>query len=174
MTRGSYRRLLRALFKPLLIIAAVIYFLIDLLLLAALRPFLKRFSDLRLFQLLARWIASLGPYTTLGIFLIPLILFEPVKPLGGYLIATGHILNGVLILALGEVLKIVVLERLFHVAKPKLMSIELFSTAYMHLMDWWNWMRALPPWRAVQRAAVDIFRSMKQISRRTHREFRLL
>jgi hypothetical protein len=67
MTRRSFRRLLRAFFKPLLFIAAVIYFLIDLLVLAALRPFLKRFSDLRFFQLLARWIASLGPYTTMGV-----------------------------------------------------------------------------------------------------------
>jgi hypothetical protein len=103
-----------------------------------------------------------------------LILFEPVKPLGGYLIATGHILNGVLTLALGEVLKIVVLERLFHVAKPKLMSIELFSTSYTYLMGWWNWMRASPLWQAVRQAAADIRRSTKQISRRTLREFRLL
>ena len=174
MTRRRFRHFLRAFLKPLVLVAAVIYFLIDLVLLAALRPLLKRFSHLRLFRLIARWVASLSPYATLGIFLIPVILFEPAKPLAGYLIATGHFFYGALIIALAEIVKIVVLERLFHIAKPKLMTIGPFAATYTYVMEWWRWIRTLPPWAAVERAAADVFRSMKQFSRRTRREFRML
>lgn len=174
MKRRILKPYLKAVIKPLVLIAAVLYFLVDLLVLAALRPLLKRIAHLRLSQLIASWIASLGPYTTLAIFIIPLILFEPVKPLGAFLIATGHVLNGVLILVLGEILKIVVLERLFHIAKPKLMSIGLFATSYTYVMEWWSWVKALPPWQAVQQVSANIFRQMKQLIRRTRREFRLL
>jgi hypothetical protein len=37
---------------------------------------------------------ALGPYPTLVLFLVPVMILEPVKPVGAYLIATGHWLPG--------------------------------------------------------------------------------
>jgi len=54
------------------------------------------------------------------------------------------------------------------------MTIGLFATSYRYIMGWWSWVRALPPWQAVQRAAAEAFRWMKLFSRRTRREFRML
>src|SRR5689334_177821 len=114
-------------FKPIALIIAATYFLIDLIILAALRPLLKRISRLRFFKAFARWIETLGPYPSLGLILIPVILLEPVKPIAGYLMATGHWLDGVSLIAVGELLKIFFVERLFQLTKPKLMTIPVFA-----------------------------------------------
>jgi len=76
------RRILKSVFKPVVVVVAAVYFVIDALILAALRPLLKRILHLGLFQWIARWIESLSPYATLALFLVPLIVLEPVKPLG--------------------------------------------------------------------------------------------
>jgi hypothetical protein len=47
------------------------------------------------------------------LFLVPVIILEPVKPVGAYLIATNHLVSGVSLIAIGELLKIVIVERLF-------------------------------------------------------------
>ena len=61
---------------------------------------------MRIFNALAAWLASLGPYPTLVLFLVPVIILEPVKPVGAYLIATGHLVSGGSLIAIGEVLEI--------------------------------------------------------------------
>ena len=82
---------LKTIFKPLVIVVAAVYFVIDALALSVLKPLLRKIANLRLFAFIARWIASLSPYATLALFLIPLILLEPVKPLSAYLVAVGAI-----------------------------------------------------------------------------------
>ena len=81
---------LKTIFKPLVIVVAAVYFVIDALALSVLKPLLRKIANLRLSAFIARWIASLSPYATLALFLIPLILLEPVKPLSAYLVAAGQ------------------------------------------------------------------------------------
>src|SRR5258706_5803000 len=121
------RRILKGIFKPLVVIVAAVYFVIDGLILAALRPLLKRILHLKLFRSIQRWIESLGPYSTLALFLIPLILLEPVKPVSAYLIASGHFVSGDLALVIAEVLKILIVERVYEIGRPKLMTIKAFA-----------------------------------------------
>src|SRR5450631_1383391 len=82
MTR---RTILKTIFRSLVIGAAAIYFVIDALFLALLRPLARQITSLKLFQSIAPWIGSLGPYPTLGLFVIPLVLLEPIKPFSAYL-----------------------------------------------------------------------------------------
>ena len=84
------RKRIKSIFKPLVIVVAAAYFVIDALTLSVLKPLLRKIVNLRLFALIVRWIASLSPYATLALFLIPLILLEPVKPLSAYLVASGQ------------------------------------------------------------------------------------
>ena len=126
----KYRKILKGIFQPLVVVVAALYFVIDGLVLAALRPLLKRILHLKPFRSIERWIESLGAYSTLAVFLIPLILLEPVKPVSAYLIASGHFVSGVSALVLGEVLKLLIVERVFHVGRPKLMSIKAFAWTY--------------------------------------------
>ena len=70
----------RKIFQPVVIVVAAVYFVIDALALSSLKPLLRKIANLKLFNFIARWIASLGPYATLSLFMVPLILLEPVKP----------------------------------------------------------------------------------------------
>lgn len=147
----TVRRWIKRLATPVVVAVAVIYFLIDALVLSLLQPLLERIAALRPLARVRAWIETLGPYATLALFLVPIILLEPVKPVGLYLLATGQLVAGAGVLAIGELLKIVIVERLFHVAKPKLMTIRVFATVLIHAAGWVDWLQALPPWRLVVR-----------------------
>ena len=159
------RRILQGVFKPLVVVVAAIYFVIDGLILAALRPLLKRILHLKMFRLIEGWIESLGPYSTLAIFLIPLIVLEPAKPLSAYLIASGHFVSGSLALVLAEVLKISIVERVFHIGRPKLMTIKPFAWTYDFVAGWLIWLQALPPWQSVSRGFRHVIHWMKKLKR---------
>ena len=161
----KYGKILKVVFRPLVLVAAAIYFVIDGVILAVLRPLLKRIAHLKLFRFIAVWIESLGPYPTLLVFLIPLILLEPVKPVSAYLIASGHFVSGVLALVLGEVLKILIVERVFRIGRPKLMTIQAFAKTYDFVIGWLTWLQALPPWQAVKRGFADFKSWMRKLKR---------
>ena len=75
-----HRKILKTIFEPLVVVAAAIYFVIDALALSILKPLLRQIANLKLFHFIASWIASLSPYPTLALFVIPLVLLEPIKP----------------------------------------------------------------------------------------------
>lgn len=144
------RKRLKTIFKPLVIAVAAVYFVIDALTLSVLRPLLRKIANLRLFAFIARWIASLSPYATLALFLIPLILLEPLKPLSAYLVASGQFKLGMCVLVVGEILKITIVERIFHIGREKLLTIKAFALVYDFVWGWLSWMQALPSWQAVK------------------------
>jgi hypothetical protein len=141
---------LKTIFKPLVIVVAALYLVIDALAISVLKPLLKKIANLRLFAFIARWIASLSPYATLALFLIPLILLEPVKPLSAYLVASGQFKVGMFVLVVGEILKITIVERIFHIGRNKLLTIKAFALVYNFVWGWLTWMQALPLWQAVK------------------------
>lgn len=159
------RRILKGIFRPLVVVIAAIYFVIDALILAALRPLLRRVLHLKLFRWIAGWIESLGPYSTLAVFLIPLILLEPAKPLSAYLIASEHFLAGSLVLVLGEVLKLLIVERVYQIGRPKLMTIKAFAFTHDLVAGWLSWLKALPPWQSVRRTFQDMVHWMRKLIR---------
>jgi len=144
------RRKLKTIFEPLVVVVAAIYFIVDALTLSILKPLLRKIANLGLFAFVVRWIASLRPYATLALFLIPLILLEPVKPLSAYLVATGQFKLGMFVLVVGEVLKITTVERIFHIGRKKLLTIKAFALVYHFLWDWLTRIQALPEWQAVK------------------------
>ena len=89
------------------------------------------------------WIRSLGPYSSLALFLVPLIVLEPVKPVSVYLMGTGHSTEGLLVLIIGEALKILFLERIFQITRPKLMSFRWFAWAYGKIQRVFAYLMAL-------------------------------
>lgn len=133
-----------------MVLVAALYFVIDALVLSILKPLLRKIANLKLFKFIGPWIASLRPYPTLGLFLVPLILLEPIKPLSAYLIASGHFIFGALALALGEVLKITIVERIFYIGREKLMTIRAFAWIFNFVSQWLTWIKTLPPWQTVK------------------------
>jgi hypothetical protein len=146
----KYRTIPKTILEPFVIVAAALYFVIDALALSSLKPLLTKIANLKLFQLIAQWIASLGPYPTLALFVVPLVLLEPIKPFSAYVIASGHFLFGILVLVFGEVLKITIVERIFHIGRDKLMTIKAFAWIYNFAFGWLTWPQALPAWQSVK------------------------
>jgi hypothetical protein len=147
----GWRGWVRIVIRPLILCLAVLYFILDALVWSIVHPVAIRLARLFPSEKLAAWVRSLGPYPTLALFLIPLIVFEPVKPLAAYLIGTRHPVEGLLVLVIGELLKIITVERLFHMSRDKLMSIRAFAVVYGFVMRWLDYLKSLPPWQAVRR-----------------------
>jgi uncharacterized protein len=137
--------------SPVVAVLAFIYFLIDALFLPPLRLLGRWLGGFNLFAQLGDWIRTLGPYQTLALFLVPLIVLEPVKPVAAYLAAKGRYSHSIAVLVIGEILKVTIVERLFHVGRPKLMMIPAFAWTYNYVMAWYAWFEALPPWQAAKR-----------------------
>jgi hypothetical protein len=160
--RSKRRKRVAKTVKPVVIVLAVLYFVIDALFFALIKPFATWLSGLRIFSRVGSWVRSLGPYSTLALFVIPLVVLEPIKPVGLYLIATGKVGDGTLVIGVGEVLKITIVERLFQVGRDKLMMIPAFARSYEFVMCWRAYLETLAIWQAM-------LRWVKAIKERGHR-----
>jgi hypothetical protein len=108
------------------------------------------------------WIRSLGPYPTLALFAVPLIVLEPVKPVGLYLIASGNVIDGTVLIGVGEIAKITIVERIFHAGRDKLMTIPAFAWSYERVMSLRAYLETLAVWQAMLKAV----RAIKETARR--------
>jgi hypothetical protein len=94
------------LWKVPLFVVATAYFVLDGLFSYVTRPFAAWLGRMRVFERIQRWIVSLRPYPSLALFAVPVVILEPVKPVAGYLVATGHLVAGAMTFVTGEVLKL--------------------------------------------------------------------
>jgi len=133
---------------------ATVYFIMDGVFSHVTRPIAVWLSKKKLFEVLRRWATSFGPYGSLALFAVPVLVLEPAKPLSGYLLATGHFFYGALVFITAEVLKLTVVERLFQLNKNKLLSIRAFAWGY----DYWRRMMKLlessKAWRTARHFAL--------------------
>ena len=139
------------LFKPVIILLAVIYFVVDAIFLRAAKPLANWLFERRIFDRLREWIVSLRPYPTLALFAVPVLVLEPVKPAAAYLAATGHVALAAALFVVGEILKLVLVERLFVVGRNKLMSIPAFAWVYRQYRQMMDWFEATEIWQTVRR-----------------------
>ncbi len=142
---------MKRILKPLVFVVAAIYFLVDAVVLTLARPIARWLAGHWVFDRLRTWIISLRPYPTLALFMVPVLILEPVKPVAAYLTATGHIAGGVTILLVGELLKLVLIERLFCISRDKLMSIAAFAWCYDRLSQAREWVESSGVWQMVKR-----------------------
>ncbi|WP_027547066.1 hypothetical protein [Bradyrhizobium sp. WSM2254] len=149
---------MKRILKPVTYVLAAIYFLVDAVFMAVARPISRWIGRHFEFRQLRAWIKSLPPYPSLALFSVPVIILEPVKPVAAYLAATGQVLSGALTFIVGELLKLVLVERLFHLTRDKLMRIPAFAWSYGKYADAKAWLQATEAWRAIRalaRAAKD-------------------
>ena len=83
----------RVLNTPVFILATV-YFVVDGMFSHVTRPITVWLAKKKLFERVRLWVISLGPYPSLALFAVPVIILEPAKPLAGYLLGTGHFFAG--------------------------------------------------------------------------------
>jgi len=136
--------------KPVTYILAAIYFLVDAVFMAVARPVSRWLARHFEFKRLRAWIKSLPPYPSLALFSVPVIILEPIKPVAAYLVATGQFLSGVSAFVGCELLKLVLVERLFHLTRDKLMRIPAFAWSYGKFVEMRAWLKATEAWRAIR------------------------
>jgi hypothetical protein len=117
--------------KPVTYVLAALYFLVDAAFMAIAKPDSDWLARHVVLRRLRTWIRSLRPYPSLALFSVPVIILEPIKPVAAYLAATGQMMSSVVTLIVGELLKLVLVERLFSLTRDKLMKIPAFLWAYM-------------------------------------------
>jgi hypothetical protein len=135
---------------PLLVLATA-YFVLDGVFSYVTRPFAAWLGRLRIFERIHRWIVSLRPYPSLALFAVPVIILEPVKPMAGYLAASGHLGAGAMTFVTGEVLKLTCVERLFELNRKKLLSIPAFAIGYGYWRRMMDVVESLEVWKASRR-----------------------
>jgi hypothetical protein len=141
---------MRRLWTPLAYVAAAIYFIADVLLLTLVRPISRWFASIFPMPKVRAWIRSLPPYPCLALFSIPVIILEPVKMVAAYMAATGQVISAAITFAVGELLKLVLVERLFELTKTKLMKIPLFAWGYNHYARAKAWVMETGAWKVVR------------------------
>ena len=129
---------------------AVVYFLVDLIFAGLARPISEWVERHLLTRRLRNWIRSLPPYPSLALFSVPVILFEPIKPIAAYLAATGQFLSATLTFVGGELVKLVLVERLFNLTRDKLLKIPTFAWAYRNYQSARAWLEATEAWQIIR------------------------
>jgi hypothetical protein len=159
---------MKRMLKPVTYVFAAVYFLVDAVFMTVARPVADWIGRRLHLRRLCNWIRSLRPWPSFALFSVPVVILEPVKPVAAYLAATGRMLESVLMLVSGELVKLVLVELLFSLTRDKLMKIHAFAVAYGKFREAKAWIEATEAWRAVQRlkqrvhkTARDIFAQMK-------------
>ena len=78
------------------------------------------------------YIEQLGPYQSLLLLAIPTSLVEPLKLVGVAVAGEGHWITGTVMIIAAYGCSLLLVERLFHVVKPKLLTLPWFARL-------WNW-----------------------------------
>ena len=152
---------MKRILKGLTYIAAGLYLLVDAIFMTVAKPIANWIDKHLPLRKLRDWIRSLPPYQSLALFSVPVIVLEPVKPIAAYLAATGQFLSGAVTFIFGELLKLVLVVRLFSLTREKLMRIPAFAWLYGWYLQAMAWLKATEAWRTLEslaRSAVNISR----------------
>jgi hypothetical protein len=141
---------MKRILKPISYMLAAIYLCVDFIFAGIAKPisnWIARHFELRR---LRGWIRSLPPYPSLALFSVPVILLEPVKFVAAYVAATGNFIVAGFTFAIGELVKLVLIERLFDLTREKLMKISAFAWIYGHYVQAREWILQSEAWRTIR------------------------
>ena len=80
-----------------------------------------------------RRIEALGPYQSLFLLCVPTCLVEPSKVIALALLGDGHWVTGTAMIIAEYAISLLLVERLFRIVKPKLLTLRWFSRI-------WSWL----------------------------------
>jgi hypothetical protein len=153
---------LSRIFKPFVFLVASIYFLLDGVVWMLAKPVIRWLADHWIFDSVRTWVMSLGPYPTLALFVVPVLVLEPAKPFAAYLTATGHVAGGLMVFGVAELLKLALIERLFRIGRDKLMSIRGFAWGYGKFQQVRSSIESIDAWRHARRVALIAKRAIRR------------
>ncbi len=131
-------RVRRAFTLPLLVLLALIVIFEDFVW-VRITGLVATLARLRLVARLEAWALTRSRHATLALFAIPIACLIPFKLFALWLIATGHIVSGILVIIAAKVTGTAISARLFVIAKPKLMTFETFVKVYGAVLRFSAW-----------------------------------
>ena len=119
------------------------------------RPLTRWISERRVVALTEAAIGRLPPYAVLALLAVPFAVAEPLKLVGVVLIGRGQIGFGALVLILSYLASFLIVERIYHAGRAKLMTIGWFAKV-MNLLAQLrakvlDWLKASPVYIAIKR-----------------------
>ena len=85
-------------------------------------------------SLIRRTLEGLGPYQSLLVLAIPTSLVEPLKLIAMAVMGEGHWLTGTAMIILAYAGSLLLVERLFALVKPKLLTLRWFSRLWSFVL----------------------------------------
>ena len=164
---------MKRLLKLISYVFAAIYLCVDFIFAGIALPISRWLASHFEMPQLREWIKSLPPYVCLVLLAIPVIVLEPVKFLAAYLVATGNVTAAVITFCVGELLKLVLIERLFNLTRDKLMSIPAFAWGYGQYLLARNWITQSAAWRSMRSIRLSMMRRFRGWRHSAHRHFAL-
>jgi hypothetical protein len=152
---------MRRILKPVTYVLAAIYLFADMLFAGIARPISQWIARRVEMPRLRAWIGSLPPYPCLALFSVPVILLEPVKFVAAYIAATGSLLAALFTFITGELLKLVLIERLFDMTREKLLRIPAFAWSYDQYMRLRIWIMQSEAWQAIRSAGRYVLKRVR-------------
>lgn len=128
--KGWMRKALRAVVS---VIAAVLI-LIDEVARPIFEPISRAFGRLRIVETLEALVGRLPRYAILACLLVPFAVAEPLKILGLLWIGHGRVVVGVVTLALAYLASFLLVDRIYHAGRGKLLSIGWFAVMMERLV----------------------------------------
>jgi hypothetical protein len=92
---------------------------------------------------LRRFIRELGPYQSLVLLAIPTSLVEPLKLVAVAVAGEGHWITGSAMIVCAYAASLLVVERLFAIVKPKLLSLPWFARLWNRFVAFRGWLIGL-------------------------------
>ncbi|ACL56569.1 hypothetical protein [Methylobacterium nodulans] len=93
------------------------------------RPLYDALSRLALVRRLEAGVARLPRYAILALLAVPFLGVEPLKVLGVIWMAEGHLWGGLALLASAYLISFVLVERIYHAGRAKLLTISWLAVA---------------------------------------------
>lgn len=127
--QSNAKRLLELAFNT----AAAVIIVIDGAARPLYRPILQWAASVDLIRQAEAQIAQLPRLAILALFAVPFAIAEPAKVLALVWLAEGSLFSGLLLLAASYLATFLVVERIYHAGKPKLLTYTWFAWCIDHL-----------------------------------------
>ena len=90
---------------------------------------------MQLQRYIRRNIQRLNPYASLSLLAVPFMLAEPLKLAAVFIFGSGHLLAGLMVMLGAYLVSVLLVERLFKIVKPKLLTLSWFLVIWKHFVE---------------------------------------
>lgn len=165
------RAILKRVVTPPLVLIAAALILVEETLIRWVQRLMARLAALPLIATLEERARRLPPYPAMILFLLPGIVLFPVKLLALWLLASGHVVWGAIIVVAGKLAGTAIGARIYLILRPTLVTLNWFARAEACVFGWrdriYARVKAMAAWQAAAHAIASMKAWMRlQLARR--------